>query len=223
MRHRLSIRAWTRPPAPGVHGRRTRRDRPRRRPRRAVPRWYRGLARGGGRRPQRHGGHHGHPRRPAVGAHGAAAPLGRRGLRVLHQPRQPQGARAGRQPPGGAAVPLASGRPPGDRRGHGGPGDDEASDAYWATRPRGSQIAAHGLAAEPGGRRPGRARAPLGRGGAASRGRSRVPRPTTGADSSCRPERVEFWQGRENRLHDRLVYRRDITGSSGWRIERLAP
>jgi pyridoxamine 5'-phosphate oxidase len=34
------------------------------------------------------------------------------------------------------------------------------------------------------------------------------------------PEEVEFWQGRENRLHDRLRYRQDETG---WVIERLSP
>lgn len=34
--------------------------------------------------------------------------------------------------------------------------------------------------------------------------------------------RIEFWQGRENRLHDRLVYSLDRTGG-GWRIDRLAP
>lgn len=34
------------------------------------------------------------------------------------------------------------------------------------------------------------------------------------------PERFEFWQGRENRLHDRLEY---IKQGSGWAIRRLAP
>jgi pyridoxamine 5'-phosphate oxidase len=34
------------------------------------------------------------------------------------------------------------------------------------------------------------------------------------------PERIEFWHSRENRLHDRLRYRRDGTG---WVVERLAP
>lgn len=35
------------------------------------------------------------------------------------------------------------------------------------------------------------------------------------------PESVEFWQGRPNRLHDRLLYTRQPDGS--WRIDRLAP
>ncbi|KAB2908654.1 MAG: pyridoxamine 5'-phosphate oxidase [Ignavibacteriales bacterium] len=34
------------------------------------------------------------------------------------------------------------------------------------------------------------------------------------------PNSVEFWQGRQNRLHDRIVYKKH---GSGWRIERLAP
>ena len=34
------------------------------------------------------------------------------------------------------------------------------------------------------------------------------------------PEVVEFWQGRRGRMHDRLVYRR---AGAGWRVERLAP
>jgi pyridoxamine 5'-phosphate oxidase len=35
------------------------------------------------------------------------------------------------------------------------------------------------------------------------------------------PDTVEFWQGRPDRLHDRLVYRRGADG--GWITERLAP
>jgi pyridoxamine 5'-phosphate oxidase len=36
-----------------------------------------------------------------------------------------------------------------------------------------------------------------------------------------KPDAVEFWQGRPNRLHDRLLYSRG--DGSGWRIERLSP
>lgn len=37
------------------------------------------------------------------------------------------------------------------------------------------------------------------------------------------PERVEFWQGRENRLHDRFVYERVEGEEGGWTLERLSP
>jgi pyridoxamine 5'-phosphate oxidase len=37
-----------------------------------------------------------------------------------------------------------------------------------------------------------------------------------------RPNAIEFWQGRENRMHDRFLYTRD-SGNERWRIERLAP
>jgi pyridoxamine 5'-phosphate oxidase len=48
-----------------------------------------------------------------------------------------------------------------------------------------------------------------------------VPAPAQWGGYRVRPEAVEFWQGRENRLHDRLRYRR--TASGGWEIERLCP
>jgi pyridoxamine 5'-phosphate oxidase len=46
------------------------------------------------------------------------------------------------------------------------------------------------------------------------------PRPAHWGGYRVMPQRIEFWQGRENRLHDRLLYTR---GQDSWKIERLAP
>jgi pyridoxamine 5'-phosphate oxidase len=48
-----------------------------------------------------------------------------------------------------------------------------------------------------------------------------VPMPDYWGGYCVIPQTVEFWQGRPNRLHDRLRYRRD--SESGWIIERLSP
>ncbi len=48
-----------------------------------------------------------------------------------------------------------------------------------------------------------------------------VPCPERWGGYRLLPQRYEFWQGRESRLHDRLVYQRDEAGS--WAIERLSP
>jgi len=48
-----------------------------------------------------------------------------------------------------------------------------------------------------------------------------VPRPSHWGGYRVKPDVIEFWQGRENRLHDRLMYQRHSDGS--WQIERLAP
>ena len=47
-----------------------------------------------------------------------------------------------------------------------------------------------------------------------------IPRPPQWGGYRVEPERIEFWQGRENRLHDRLLYTRL---NEAWKIERLQP
>lgn len=48
-----------------------------------------------------------------------------------------------------------------------------------------------------------------------------IPRPDHWGGFRVVPERIEFWQGRPSRLHDRLRFTRDASG--GWVLERLAP
>ena len=48
-----------------------------------------------------------------------------------------------------------------------------------------------------------------------------VPRPGNWGGYIVKPSRVEFWQGRSNRLHDRILY--TLQQNNTWNIERLAP
>ena len=48
----------------------------------------------------------------------------------------------------------------------------------------------------------------------------KVPLPDFWGGYRVIPHRIEFWQGRENRIHDRFVY---IKAGENWTIERLAP
>jgi len=53
-------------------------------------------------------------------------------------------------------------------------------------------------------------------------GREEIPVPEFWGGLRVLPEVVEFWQGRESRLHDRFRYTK-ANGEDGWRIDRLSP
>lgn len=89
------------------------------------------------------------------------------------------------------------------------------SDAYFAVRPRESQLSAwaspqSSVIQQPVSLEPLRARF----------GAAPVPRPDNWGGFRLIPEVFEFWQGRANRLHDRLRFTKTATA---WRIDRLAP
>lgn len=50
-----------------------------------------------------------------------------------------------------------------------------------------------------------------------------IPRPTHWGGYAVTPQRIEFWQGRDSRLHDRFLYIPDPEGATGWHLDRLAP
>ena len=95
----------------------------------------------------------------------------------------------------------------------------EASAEYFATRPRGAQISA--LASPQS--RVVRSRGTLERRveELAARYPDEVPLPRTWGGYELRPRWIEFWENREDRLHDRLRY--VLREGGRWRIERLAP
>lgn len=104
------------------------------------------------------------------------------------------------------------------------PLDAAASDAYFATRPRGSRIGAWASDQS----RPIADRAALEHRVAEVEARfadDEVPRPPSWGGYRLLPTRVEFWQGRRSRLHDRIVYlpEGDVAGRGPWRLERLQP
>ncbi|MEO3772900.1 pyridoxamine 5'-phosphate oxidase [Micromonospora sp. B9E7] len=99
--------------------------------------------------------------------------------------------------------------------------DRATSEAYFASRPRGSQL---GAWASP------QSQVVSGRSALEERyqevteqfaGEAEIPTPPHWGGLRVHPESVEFWQGRAGRLHDRIRFRRLDEG--GWTVERLAP
>jgi pyridoxamine 5'-phosphate oxidase len=104
--------------------------------------------------------------------------------------------------------------------GHATPVDPEVSDAYFETRPRGSQVGAWASDQS----HPIESRAAL---EAKVReieerfaDQPQIPRPETWGGFVIEPERLEFWAGRTSRLHDRIQFERD---ADGWHYTRLQP
>ena len=102
---------------------------------------------------------------------------------------------------------------------------DEESDAYFASRPRGSRLGAWtSPQSQPIADREAletqlrEVQQRFGEEGA-------VPRPPHWGGYRVAPQTAEFWQGRASRLHDRLRYRLagDTRAQAGWLLERLAP
>ena len=96
---------------------------------------------------------------------------------------------------------------------------EEESDAYFRSRPRGGHLSAWASHQS----RPIESRHALEKRTeqleAEYEGR-KIPRPPFWGGYRVEPESIEFWQGRENRLHDRLLYARR---AGEWEIRRLQP
>ncbi len=99
--------------------------------------------------------------------------------------------------------------------------DNEEADTYFASRTRGSQLAA--LASKQS--TPLESRSTLVARYLKLKARylgKSIPRPEYWGGYRLRPERMEFWNSRAHRMHDRVAYRRDGDGGA-WRLERLYP
>jgi pyridoxamine 5'-phosphate oxidase len=95
---------------------------------------------------------------------------------------------------------------------------DVESDAYFETRPRGHRLSA--WASQQSAVVPDRETLQRAINEADVRFPAEVPRPPFWGGYRVVPERFEFWQGRPNRVHDRIAYERS---DDGWTLARLSP
>ncbi|HEX9260450.1 MAG TPA: pyridoxamine 5'-phosphate oxidase [Acidimicrobiales bacterium] len=102
------------------------------------------------------------------------------------------------------------------------PVPDAEADAYFASRPRGSQVGAWASPQSSVLADRSELEAEVTAVEARHAGRE-VPRPAHWGGYRVVPDELEFWQGRPSRLHDRLRYRRQMSPGDGWVIVRLAP
>lgn len=93
------------------------------------------------------------------------------------------------------------------------------SESYFKSRPRGSRLAA--WASNQSDVVPDRAALEKKWDEMAARFPDDIPLPQNWGGFVLKPERIEFWQGRLNRLHDRFCYTRQPDNS--WKLDRLAP
>src|SRR5215212_7210983 len=98
------------------------------------------------------------------------------------------------------------------------PLSDEESDAYFAARPYGSRLSA--WASDQSSVLPDYETLEQRVIDYGARYPAVVPRPPYWGGYLLRPDAIEFWQGRPNRLHDRIRY---LRSAGGWRADRLAP